>query len=52
VTSFIDDIESNSLDAMELVLAFDCSSNAIVPDKASEMFVTSAGLGRKTARLA
>jgi acyl carrier protein len=52
VTSFIDDLESNSLDAMELILAFEGSFNVMIPDKAAEMFVTSAGLGRKTARLA
>jgi acyl carrier protein len=40
VTSFVDDLETNSLDAMELVLAFEDSFNVLIPDKAAEAFVT------------
>lgn len=40
LTSFIDDLATNSLDAMELILAFEESFDVMIPDKAAEGFVT------------
>jgi acyl carrier protein len=40
VTSFIDDLNANSLDAIELIIAFEDAFDVMIPDNAAETIVT------------
>ena len=40
VTSFIDDLNANSLDAIELIIAFEDAFEVMIPDNAAETIVT------------
>jgi acyl carrier protein len=40
VTSFIDDLNANSLDAIELIIAFEDAFDVMIPDNAAATIVT------------